>query len=220
MFRWITLISFAVVITGILLHHLLFPCGYTKRFSIGSLFRKLVHLFTLLFLPQHYTWPQRFLKLALLLGLFSFIVLFLTGFGPPLLGGRLHGWLLMIHATFSPVLIVCAAAIAFLAAARFSFSHKDWQTAFAMRRNRRAGSCWLTDSGIAVKAGFWLLLALTLPVTMTMVLSMFPLFGEYWQDWMFHAHRYSVLVFTLTALGELYLLVRSEVRKEFIEHTD
>jgi hypothetical protein len=53
-----------------------------------------------------------------------------------------------------------------------------------------------------------------------MVVSMLPLFGEYWQDWMFHAHRYSVLVFALTALVELYLLVRWEIRKEFVEHTN
>lgn len=220
MFRWISLIAFAVVIAGIGLHHLLFPCGYKKRFSIGSLFRKLVHLFTLLFLPQHYTWPQRILKLALLLGLLSFVVLFVTGFGPPLTGYRLAGWLLMIHATFAPVLVACAAVIALLGAARFSFLQKDWQTAYSLWRKRQAGCCWLTDSGLAVKAGFWLLLAMTLPVVMTMVLSMLPWFGDYWQDWMFHAHRYSVLVFALAVLVELYLLVRWEVRKEFVEHTD
>lgn len=220
MFRWISLISIAIVVAGILLHHLLFPCGYKSRFRLGTLVRKTVHVAATLFLPQRLNWPGRFLKLAFLLGLVSFIVLFLTGFGPVLFGLRLHGWLLMIHAIFAPVLVVCAAVIAILGAGRFSFMQEEMRMAFTLWRKRQAGCCWLTDSGLAVKAGFWILLALTLPVALTMVLSMLPLFGEDWQNLMFYLHRYSALAFTLTALVELYLLVRWEIRNELVERTD
>jgi hypothetical protein len=211
MFRWITLACFAAAAGALMLHHLLFPCGYEKRMGLGVFIRKTVHLMTTLFLPQRLNWPGRFLKLAFLLGLLSFLVMLVTGFGPLLLGTRLQGWLLMIHATFAPVLIACAAVIAILGAGRFRFLKKDTQAAMICRKNR---CCWLTDSGIGAKAGFWVLLFLSLPLTLTMVLSMLPLFGEDWQNFMFHAHRYIALVFTLTAVMELYMLARMEVRKD------
>lgn len=219
MFRWIAMICFAFLVMVILLHHVLFPCGYEKRFSIGSMFRKCIHMVTTLFLPQRLNWPGRFLKLAFLLGLLSFIVLFATGFGPLLFGWRLQGWLLMIHASFAPVLIACAAAAAILGAGRFAFLKKDVEQA-AVCRLSPARCCWLTDSGLGAKAGFWMLLFLSLPLTLTMVLSMLPWLGEDWQNFMFHAHRWSALAFALTAMLEFYMLARLEIRRDLHGMTD
>lgn len=212
MFRWISIICFACVVAAIGLHHLLYPCGYIKRFSLGSLIRKKVHLFTMLFLPQRLNWGGRIAKLAFLLGLLSFAVLFVTGFGPLLLGYRLQGWLLMIHATFAPVFIACGAAIAVLGAGRFVFVKDDLQAAGQAMQKQRC--CWLTDSAIGVKAGFWMLLLISLPLTLTMVLSMLPLFGEDWQNWMYYAHRWCALAFSVIAIAELYMLVRMEARND------
>ena len=133
-------------------------------------------------------------KIALLFGVLSFCVLGLTGFGPLLLGARLHGYLLMIHATCAPVFIACVAAIAVLGAGRNAFTEKD----------ARGG----------IKAGFWSLLVMTLPVTLTMVLSMLPLFGPSGQEFLFHAHRWCALIFVLIAIVELYMLKRVEVLED------
>ncbi|MDH4201917.1 MAG: hypothetical protein OEV87_03400 [Phycisphaerae bacterium] len=192
MFQWISIIGFSVVFAGLFLHHLIFPCGYKPRFTAGSLIRKKVHLLTLLFPEQKLNWPTKFRKLVFVLGLFSFCVLLATGFGPLLCGCRLHGYLLMIHATFAPVFIGCAAIVAILGAGQYCFNKKD------------AGT----------KAGFWVLLALSLPVTLTMVLSMFPLFGTHGQEILLDAHRWSALIFALIAIIELYMLIRMEVLKD------
>lgn len=190
MFQWISIIGFVLVIAGVVLHSLIFPCGYTPRFTLCALIRKKVHLFTLLFPEQKLDWPAKIRKLVFLLGLLGFCVLAATGFGPLLFGARLHGYLLMIHATFAPVFIGAAAIVAILGAGQYS------------KQNTGA------------KAGFWALLVLSLPVTLTMVLSMLPLFGTHGQEILFSIHRWSALIFALLAIIELYILIRLEVLKD------
>ena len=210
-FRWISIIAFAGLLACLFLHHLIFSCGYKSCFSLGSLIRKKVHLLTLLFLPQKLGPAGRLCKLAFLLGLLSFCVLALTGFGPLLFGGCLQGYLLMIHATFSPVFIACGAVVAVFAAGRYAFNKTDLKAAPWYRRCASDDRCWLTDTGVGAKAGFWFLLVMTLPLTLTMVLSMLPLFGPDGQEFLFHAHRWCALVFALAAVTELYILIRMGV---------
>jgi hypothetical protein len=215
MFRWFSLIGFAGVFAAIVLHHLIFPCGYRARFAMGTLIRKKVHLFTLLFLPQSMGWPSRIRKLAFLLGLLCFIVLLATGFGPLLFGSRLQGWLLMIHATFAPVFIACAAVVALVGAGKYRFAKEDTGdiSCFGLKKSENRG-CWLTDTGMGTKAGFWFLLAMSLPLTLSMVLSMLPWLGTDGQAFCFEAHRWCALVFSLAAIAQLYMLIRMEVLRD------
>jgi hypothetical protein len=83
------------------------------------------------------------------------------------------------------------------------------------KRPERSEGCWLTDSGTGAKVGFWILLVLSLPVTLTMVLSMLPLIGTEGQAFLFQAHRWSALFFVWVAIFEFYTLIRMEIRKEF-----
>jgi hypothetical protein len=176
----------------------------------------MVYLFTLLFLPQKLGPVGRLRNIAFLVALLSFCVLLLTGFGPLLLGCRLHGYLLMIHATFAPVFIACAAFIAITGAGQYAFDKKDIEhiPSPCWKLFNRADGCWFSDTGIGAKAGFWTLLVLSLPVTLTMVLSMLPLFGTHGQEILFHAHRWSALIFALIAMIELYILIRIGVLKD------
>jgi hypothetical protein len=214
MFRWISIIGFAVVFAGIFLHCLIFPCGYKPRFSLKSLIRKKVHLLTLLFLEQKLSLPGKIRKLFFLLGLLSFLVLLVTGFGPLIFGHKLEGYLLMVHAAFAPVFIGCAAIVVFLGAGQYAFNNKDTENLphGCLRSNNK--NCWLTDTGLGTKAGFWLLAMMTLPVTLTMVLSMLPLYGPKWQDFMFALHRYCSLIFALIAVIELYILGRMRILED------
>jgi hypothetical protein len=213
MFQWISIIGFGVVFAGFFLHHLIFPCGYKPRFTVGSLIRKKVHLLTLLFPEQKRSLPGKIRKLIFLLGLLSFCVLLLTGFGPLLFGYKLAGYWLMIHATFAPVFIGCAAIVVLLGAGQYAFNRTDADTIQHRFCSRKDGCC-VTHSGVGAKAGFWLLAALSLPVTLTMVLSMLPLFGTDGQESLFHLHRWSALFFALTAIVELYMLIRMEVIRD------
>lgn len=213
MFRWVSIISFAVIFGALALHYLLFPCGYKPRFSVGSIIRKKVHLLTLLFPEQHLKLAGKIRKLIFLVGLLGFGVLLLTGFLPLVFGGKLEGYLLMVHATFAPVFIGCGAIIVFLGGGEYAFNKKD---AEAIPKGCRCtgDGCWLTDTGVGAKVGFWLLAAMSLPVTLTMVLSMLPLFGPHGQELLFELHRWCALVFAWIAIVELYMLIRMGVIKD------
>lgn len=216
MFRIIAIIAYAAVFGGIILHRLIFPCGHEKRYPLLSLIRKQLSLFTQIFSNGKLSLAGKIRKCAFLLGLLCFAVLALSGFGPLLFGHRLEGYLLMIHATFAPVFIACTALVAITGAAQYAFNKKDTGDipCPCWKLPNRAGGCWLTDSGIGVKAGFWVLIVMSLPVTLTMVMSMFPLFGTRGQEFLFHAHRGCALVFVLTVIVELYMLIRMEVLRD------
>lgn len=217
MFQWISLAAFGVTIGSLLLHHLIFPCGYESRFAPGTLIRKKVHLFTMLFLPQSLNFFGRVKKLVLLAALACFLILLATGFGPLLLGYRLEGYLLMIHATFAGVFIACAAILVLGWAHAMAFDRQDGQTILQGLRTRCSckTGCWLTDRPIGTKAVFWVLAILSLPLTLSAIVSMFPLFGTEGQWFLFHLHRWSALVFACTAIAGLYILIRRQVCKEF-----
>lgn len=217
MFRMASIIAYAVVLLGIVLHYLIFPCGYEKRFSLFSLIRKKVHLFILIFHEQKLNLGI-LCKCVFMLGLLSFAVLTITGFGPLFFGHRLEGYLLMIHVTFAPVFIGCMAIVAILSAGKYVFVRKDAEMLSSQCFQKNVKRCWLTDSGVGVKGGFWALLVLSMPVTLTMVLAMLPLFGTNGQAFLFEAHRWSTLGFALIAIVELYILVRMEILKEQIHN--
>ena len=202
MFQIVSMISFIVVLGGIGLHRLVYSNrqGPETHISLGKC----------------RTGPGYFQKLAFLFGLFTFSVLLFTGFGPLLSGLRLQGYLLMIHATFAPFFIASVAFIAVTGAEQYAFNEKDIEQIpcpFRKFPNRVEG-CWLTDTGLGAKVGFWTLLVMSLPVTLSMVLSMLPLFGPKGQDFLFQAHRWSALIFALTLIVELYILIRMRASKD------
>jgi cytochrome b subunit of formate dehydrogenase len=217
MFQWISFAALGLVIGGALVHHLAFPYGGENRFAPAALVRWKERLLTLLPLRRDLTWIGRLVRLAFLLALLSFAVLLLTGFGPPLLGGQLTGWLLMLHVTFAPVLIVCMAFLVLVRAHRMAFDGGDLQTLRRLPSRRSCGgrSCPLTDEPLGSKCCFWLLAGLSLPVALSAILSMFPFFGTEGQAFLHQLHRWSALLFACTAIADLYILIRQQVRKEF-----
>jgi hypothetical protein len=208
------MISFAAVLAGIFIHHLLFPCGYKSRFSILSLIRKTVHLFILLFPEQRLSLPGKARKFIFLLGLLSFTVLLLTGFTPLMLGSKLQGYWLIIHATFAPVFIGCTALVAILGAGEYRFRNSDPGAAESSHASRKTGSFRPGETGIAIKSGFWILLVLSVAVALTMALSMMPWLGTTWQALLLVMHRWSALIFSLIAMIELYMLVRMKIQND------
>lgn len=202
MFQIISILSFIVVLGGIGLHRLIYSNwqGPETQITLGTC----------------RIGPRYFRKLAFLFGLLSFSVLLFTGFGPLLFGLRLHGYLLMIHATFAPVFIACVAFIAVTSAEQYAFNEKDLEQipCPGCKPAKLTAGCCLTDTGLGAKLGFWILLVMSLPVTLSMVLSMLPLFGPQGQDFLFQAHRWSALIFALTLIVELYILIRMRAIKD------
>jgi cytochrome b subunit of formate dehydrogenase len=157
--------------------------------------------------------------LAYLLALVCFVVLALTGFYPVLiLGEHISGFLVMLHVTFAPVLTVCLAVLAVMWASNCRFTAGDWP--WFERIVQRVTSVRSVDktaksksSGLGQKITFWLIIFLTLPLALSIVISMFPLFGTHGQELLLGLHRNIAYIFTVVVIVHPFLLIRSTAKK-------
>jgi hypothetical protein len=141
-----------------------------------------------------------------------FLILAFTGFFPALLlGSHLSGVLLVAHVTTAPLFALSLSALALLWAHRLRFDEMDWRTAEGFGRREFPGKDALVR--FAVKVGFWVVLLLSLPLMLTVILGLFPLFGTEGEALLIRLHGYSALLLMITALGEIYVIVT------YVEHT-
>jgi cytochrome b subunit of formate dehydrogenase len=198
MYQTISIIAFLITFVGIVLHRLVSPSRKKRqrksaKKSIVGVLRILVYLLALL----------------------CFVVLAVTGFYPTLvLGEHISGYLVMIHATFAPVFAVCLAVLAVMWASRCRFVYSDWPWFERLVQ-------WVTSvkstgeeapsksTGLGQKITFWLIIFLALPLILSIILSMFPLFGTHWQELLLGVHRYTALVFALVVIVHTYLVIRT-----------
>jgi cytochrome b subunit of formate dehydrogenase len=199
MYQTISIIAFLITLAGIILHRLISPSKKkrqkksTKKRSIVGILRILVYLLALL----------------------CFMVLAITGFYPTLvLGEHISGYLVMIHATFAPIFAVCLAVLAVMWASRCRLSYSDWPgfQRFVQRVTLVKSSGNKTphkSSGLGQKIAFWLIIFLALPLILSIILSMFPIFGTHWQELLLGTHRYTALVFAMVVIVHTYLVIRT-----------
>jgi cytochrome b subunit of formate dehydrogenase len=153
--------------------------------------------------------------LAYLVALLCLVVLAVTGFYPVLvLGEHISGYPVMVHATFAPVFAVCVAVLAVMWARNCRFTTGDWP--WFERLVRRATLAQSAgekprsrNSGLGEKITFWLIVFLALPLGLSIVLGMFPLFGTHGQEFLLGMHRCTALVFAPVAVVHTVLMLRS-----------
>jgi cytochrome b subunit of formate dehydrogenase len=214
MYRTLSIVAFLITLGGLILNCILRPCKECWRHPL----KKLIHLFTLLFIEQKLSPAGVFRKLIYLLALLCFVVLAITGFYPTLiLGEHISGYLLMIHATFAPILAICLAILAVMWARNCRFNRNDWpwfqrivQRVTLVKSANEEISC---KSLIGQKIAFWLIIFLALPLILSIVLSMFPYFGTYWQELLLSVHRYTALALAILVIVHTYLLIRSKMQQ-------
>jgi uncharacterized membrane protein YagU involved in acid resistance len=122
--------------------------------------------------------------------LVCFLGLVITGFYPEMVFGEsISGYWLILHTAFAPVFAVSLAVLAVM-----------W-----------AGKCYLRKGEWNLqKIFFWLIVILAVPVILSIVLSMFNLFGTEGQEFLLQLHRYSALLLALIAIVYIYLTIRSK----------
>ncbi|HUW19675.1 MAG TPA: hypothetical protein VMW16_10270 [Sedimentisphaerales bacterium] len=210
MFRTVSIIVFLATIAAIALHdvasRLRLPAGRRRPVNI---LKGLVYLLTLLFLEQRLTLLGRLKKLVYLLALLCFVVLAITGFYPVLiLGKHISGYLLMIHVTAGGVFAACLVILALTWAHSHRFNETDWPwLASLVRRELQKHRLIPESSELLRKVCFWLLVIAALPLMLSVVLSMFPLFDTAWQHLLADTHRYSTLAFAVVAIIHTYLMI-------------
>jgi len=157
--------------------------------------------------------------LVYLVALVCFLGLALTGFYPALvLGEHISGYLVMLHATFAPVFAICLAVLAVMWAGNCRFTAGDWP--WFERLVQRITKVKSADkatksksSGLGQKITFWVIIFLALPLALSIVLSMFHLFGTHWQELLLGLHRSTALVFAVVVIVHTFLLIRTPAKK-------
>lgn len=155
---------------------------------------------------------SRVRRISTIVSIGLFLILALTGLLPVIvLGMHLSGLLLVIHVTVAPLFAISLSALALLWAHRLRFDESDWQIALGSGRWESPRKDALIR--FALKVGFWIVLSLSLPLMLTVILGLFPLFGTDGEALLIRLHGYSALLLMMTALGELSLMIA------YVEHT-
>jgi len=178
----------------------------------------MVHLFTLLFIEQKLSLMEVLRKLVYLLALLCFVVLALNGFYAALvLGKSISGYWIMLQTTAGGVFAVCLAVLAVMWARNCRFNQSDWPWfGRIVQRVTLAKSTGeetpRKSTGLGQKMTFWLMIFLALPLILSIILSMFTLFGTHWQELLLSTHRYTALVFVLVGIVHIYLVIRIKMQ--------
>jgi cytochrome b subunit of formate dehydrogenase len=212
MFCTVSIIVFLVVLGFICVHCVLSAIVKGYRWRPIDLLRTLIHLCSLIFLEQKLSPIGVLRKLIYLLALLCFVVLLITGFYPVLfLKEHLSGYLLMVHATFAPVFAACLAVLAVMWADNCRFDKSDWPWLQRFLRRGPVDKPPGMRYQFARKICFWLIVLLALPVILSIVLGMFPLFGTKGQELLLNLHRYSTLLLAAVAILYTYLIIRTKM---------
>ncbi len=212
MFQTISILAFLATFIGIIVHWIAFPVGSEGRG--GCVARGAVHVFSLLLIEQRSSLLGALKKLCYLVAVVCFVILGFTGFYPLLVRGEhISGYLMMIHATFAPVFALCLAILVLTWAGRYRFEVKECPCLQRLLRRvtrlsipEPPGACQRTL--VMQKGAFWAVVVLSLPLILSILLSMFPLFGTPWQNLLLATHRWTAVAFAVATLLLSYLTVR------------
>lgn len=237
MFRTLSIIGFIVCFVCLAACCIVSPCKGCG-FRPGQILRRLIRLFTLIFVEQRLSLVGVLRKLVYLLALLCFVVLAVTGFVPRLfLNETISGYWLMLHATFAPIFAVCLAVLTVMWASHCRFTGSDWPwlqrlirrvtlpktpegksvcPVESLQAERQPGCGRLRPdecSNLGQKITFWLIVVLALPLILSIISSMFPFFGTHWQELLLDTHRYSALLLALAVIVHTYLTIRVQMNK-------
>ena len=209
MFEKVSILAFLATFVGIAVHWVATPAGGSRNVVQGG-----VHTLSLLLIEQKSSLLGALKKLVYLLALLCFLVLAITGFYPVLVQGKhISGFGMMVHATFAPIFALCMAllAVTWAGGNRFTAADCPWMSRLLRRVTRlhvAADDRPWRSSLVLYKAAFWLLLFLTLPLVLSIVVSMFHLLGTDWQRATLAMHRWVGMVFVIVAIIHTYLAIR------------
>jgi len=217
MFETVAIVVFLATLAGIVLHCIAFPTTAKDRTGSVGVIPKVVHVFSLLLIEQERSLLGALKKLCYLVTAVCFVVLAITGFWPVLVHGEhISGFPIMIHSTFAAVFAICLAIIALTWAGGNRFEKGDCPWLWRLLRRftnlrvpvQEGASQWTL---MVKKAMFWAIAGLALPLILSIVLSMLPLFGTHWQEILLAAHRWTALLFAVAVILHTYTAARLQM---------
>jgi hypothetical protein len=135
-----------------------------------------------------------------------FLLLATTAFVPVLfVGEHLSGALLVIHVTLAPFFALTLAGLALLWAQRLRFRSSDWHIPKRLVQRQLPEATPVVR--FIVKAGFWLVLVLSLPLMLSIIFGLYPWFGTEGQEFLRTIHGYSALALIVVILVHTHVLM-------------
>ena len=200
MFSTISWVSLGLVLAGIALHWFVSPSprlAKRKASEAGS----------------GRSWSSccggKLSTLACAVALGSLVILFVTGFGGLLLlGEQIHGYTLMMHVGLGPVFVISAGVVVMAWGYRCRLNESDRRGLATLLCLKKTTLADTVDLGW--KLTFWLALTLVVPVSLSMMLGMFQIFGTHGQELLISLHQYTSLALTLVVMIHVHLLIRRE----------
>jgi len=197
MFRIVSIIGFIITFVSIAFHYMVLrsPSGDLVRTKQRLRRQGILGILDIL------------KKLVCLLTLLCFVVLAVNGFYPSLILGKpISGYWLMLQVTAGGVFACCLAFLTLMWAHHYRFNENDWQRLQHLLRRETASKKLPSERfRFGQKIAFWLIVLLALPVILSIVLSMFGLFGTDAQEFLLHLHRYSALLLVMAGVVFIYL---------------
>lgn len=150
--------------------------------------------------PERLRALMRFFYLATL---FSVLILAVTGFVPVIFGQAVVNFALILHLVLAPLFAIGITALALFWAQRHRFNEQDWKQ---MQQELKGGPrrAALAQPNVWQKACFWLSVLLAVPVIVSTVLMMSPLYGTAGQEWLLHLHGYAGMLLLIVAVLHAY----------------
>jgi len=142
-------------------------------------------------------------KLVYVLCVGSVILLTITGFLPILFtGNSITGVALLLHVVAAPFFAVCIALVGIIGAHSHRFEPGELQNGLGLVTEKNSGKSSKEQvNSVGQKISFWLIVLVSLPVILSILLSMYPLFGTHGQEVLLYLHEYSALLLVLVAVA-------------------
>jgi cytochrome b subunit of formate dehydrogenase len=215
MFQTVSILVLLATLLGVVIHWFAFPASRECRDS--GVVRGAIRVLSMLLIEQRNSLLGALKKLCYLVAVVCFLVLAITGFWPVLARGEhISGYPMMMHATFAPIFAICLAILAITWASSYRFAAGDcpWLQRLLRRVTRLhlpavEGPC--KCAATTQKIAFWAIVVLALPLILSIVLSMLPLFGTHYQELAMAAHRWTAMVFSVAVILHTYLAVRVRI---------
>jgi len=130
-------------------------------------------------------------------------LLALTGFVTIIILGKpISTYMLLIHVMLAPVFAICMVIVTLLWAPKNIFNKKDWETFSNLKSSKKEKRIDLFQ-----KISFWMIIVLSLPIILSILLSMYPLFGSDIQHSLLTTHRFSTLLFVIISTIYVYFSI-------------
>jgi hypothetical protein len=155
-------------------------------------------------------------SLTYYISVFLFLTMAASGFLPfVFLENSLTGLALLIHVTAAPLFCIAYAVFILLSAFQYQFGHNDYLFVFKRDSIDDSEKYEHAKDSLILKSAFWISAAVSVPVIISIVLTLYPVFGSDTMESLTSIHGYSVLILTISFVIQVYYSIILRTKDKF-----